>query len=96
MEYIAFIHGNTTSPSTDEEWRGFLELAKSRGMFRGGSEISRGFLAGPGPVPEITARIEGFMLFETDSPGDLRELFQKHPTVIHGGTLEVCEMPLSR
>ena len=94
MEYIVFNY-RSASPSSTEEWSEFLEFARGSGMFRGGSEISRGFIVGPGPDPDITARIEGFMLFETDSPDDLRELLQKHPTVVHGGTVEVCGMPLS-
>jgi len=94
MEYIALIHRGG-SPSSQEEWTDFIELAKRSGMFRGGSEIGSRFVVGPGTVPDVTVSIEGFMRFEGDSWDVLEALLQKYPTVVHGGTLEVCEMPLS-
>ncbi len=95
MEYIAFMHRNTESPAADEEWADFIELAKNSGIFRGGSEIGARFIVGPSAVPDVTVSIDGFMRFESDSRDVLETLLEKHPTVVHGGTVEICEMPLS-
>jgi acetylglutamate kinase len=35
------------------------------------------------------------MRFETDEKVKLLELLQSHPVVVHGGTVELCEMPRS-
>jgi hypothetical protein len=41
----------------------------------------------------ITEGIDGFMRFDADSLEALTDLLKHHPTVVHGGTIEICEMP---
>ena len=33
------------------------------------------------------------MRFDADSLDALTDLLKCHPTVVHGGTIEICEMP---
>ena len=70
---------------TEAEWDRFFELAKESGFFQGGS--------GSGGVPDITEHIDGYMRFAADSLDALTKLLKQHPTVVHGGTIEICEMP---
>ncbi len=93
MEYITFMHGNKDSDSSKEEWDEFFNLASKSGYFRGGSAIGKRSIVGEKAVPDITSHIGGFMRFEVENLNDLVELLGKHPTVLHGGTVEICEMP---
>lgn len=93
MEYILFIHNNTESETTATEWESFFEAARKSGLFLGGSEIANRTLIGRKDVTDITKSIAGFMRFESDSIEAVKSLLGKHPVLIHGGTLELCEMP---
>lgn len=93
MEYITFMHGNTDGPPTNEEWEAFFDLARQSGLFRGGSAIGKRTTLGKGFVPDITDHIEGYMRFDSDRLEDLTELLRQHPVVVHGGTIELCELP---
>ena len=96
MEYITFMHKNKDSgatSATSEEWDRFFDLAKESGLFRGGSAMEQRFTIGGVEVPDITDHIGGYMRFDAESVDELTELLNQHPTVIHGGTVEVCEMP---
>jgi hypothetical protein len=95
MEYITFMHGKKDSSPTPQEWDQFLDVANASGLFRGGSAIGQRFTVGDKEVPDITDHVGGYMRFEADSPGELTELLKQHPTVVHGGTVEVCEAPKS-
>ena len=44
-------------------------------------------------APDITEHVGGYMRFDADCLDKLTELLIHHPTVVHGGTIEVCEMP---
>ena len=93
MEYITFMHANTDTQSTKEEWDTFFNLARECGSFRGGSAIGKRSTVGSKDVPDLTDHIGGFMRFDSDTLDDLTELLGRHPTVLHGGTIEICEMP---
>ena len=93
MEYITFMHSNTDSASSGDEWDRFFELAKESGLFRGGSAIGKRWTVGDKDVPDVTEHVGGYMRFDADSADELTELLEQHPTVVHGGTVEVCEMP---
>ena len=95
MEFILFIHNNTNSTVTDEQWASFINTAKQSGLFLGGSEISNQIQLGKKPVKRITDSIGGFMRFEADNEHMVLELLEKHPIFKQGGTLELCEMPKS-
>ena len=93
MEYITFMHGKKASGATAEEWDRFFDLAKKSGLFRGGSAIGQRFTIGEKEVPDITDNVGGYMRFDAESLDELTDLLKQHPTVVHGGTVEVCEMP---
>ena len=96
MEYITFIHKNENPGApggTEEEWDRFFAVAKESGFFQGGSAIAQRTTIGSGEVADITERIGGFMRFDADSLEALTDLLKHHPTVVHGGTIEICEMP---
>jgi len=95
MEYILFIHNNVDSPTNAELWEAFIADARSGGMFLGGSGRANRTLVGRKPVADITRDIGGFMRFESDDKNQLLELLQKHPVVVQGGSVELCEMPKS-
>lgn len=93
MEYIAFIHRNEQTSSSEEEWARFIALAKESGLFRGGSVIGGRSVVGKKDVPDTTAYIAGYMRFESDSLEALEKLLAHHPEVVHGGSVELCELP---
>lgn len=93
MEYIAFMHENTDSQPSAEEWERFIELARKSLLFRGGSAIGNRTVLGRKAVPDVTEHIGGYMRFDSESHAELTALLEKHPTVAHGGTIEICEMP---
>ena len=93
MEYIAFMHRNTDTASTKEEWDRFFDLARMSGLFQGGSAIGKRSTIGDKGVPDVTNHVGGYMRFDSETPDELNELLRKHPTVLHGGRIEICEMP---
>lgn len=95
MEYILFIHKNVDTPTLDSEWSEFFERARHSGLFLGGSEIGTRSQFGSKPVINVTESVAGFMRFEAENIAELEALLKYHPVAIHGGTLELCEMPKS-
>jgi len=95
MEYILFIHKNTESSIPKEEWDSFFSAALESGIFQGGSEIRNRIQLGEKPVNDITESVGGFMRFESENLEVVKSLLNKHPVLINGGTLELCEMPKS-
>ena len=92
------MHGNTDPGATsgeEEEWNRFFDLAKESGLFRGGSAIGQRTTIGNTEVPNITDNIGGFMRFDAENLDELTDLLKQHPTVVHGGIVEICEMPKS-
>ncbi len=94
MEYITFMHGNSDGKATPDEWNTFFELARDSGLFRGGSEIGERFTVGR-DAPVVMSTVAGYMRFDADDLDELLALLQNHPTILHGGTIEVCELPKS-
>lgn len=95
IEYIALIHKNTDSIPTPDEWSRFIDAATQAGMFRGGSEMGTRHPLGSKPVSDITADVGGYMRFDSDDLSQLEDLLKTHPVIVHGGTIELCEMPES-
>lgn len=93
MEYILFIHKNTDTQIQKEDWDRFFTDAIDSTLFQGGSEISNQILLGEKDVADITDTIGGFMRFESNSIEAVKELLKSHPTLLNGGSLELCEMP---
>lgn len=93
MEYITFMHNNTDTAPTGGEWERFFGLARQSGLFQGGSAMGTRSTIGAKDVPAVTDHIGGYMRFDSESLDDLTELLREHPTVLHGGTIEICELP---
>lgn len=78
-------------------WDSFLSAARQSGVFTGGSAINRGELIGATDVNPISEKLAGHMRFSTHGITDglevIRQLLLIHPTVLNGGTVELCEMP---
>ncbi|HUG11581.1 MAG TPA: hypothetical protein VMM36_11230 [Opitutaceae bacterium] len=95
MQYLLLIHNNVTSNTAEAEWTEFIARAKESGTFRGGSELGARELIGSSTQVSSSAHIEGFMRFESDDKQKILDLLKTHPVVVHGGTVELCEMPES-
>ena len=93
MQYIAFMHCNNDSDTNSDDWERFFELAGKSGVFCGGSAMGRRYTLGEKTVPDITENIGGYMRFETEAFEELTALLEYHPTIMHGGTIEICELP---
>jgi hypothetical protein len=94
-QYILFIHGNTKTNPTPREWDQFFAAAHQSGLFKGGSEIGKRIILGDTQTAHPSQHIVGYMRFDADNKQKLLDLLQQHPVVIHGGSVELCEMPKS-
>jgi len=94
-QYILLIQGNTTSESTLEEWQAFFAAACGSGLFRGGSEIGNRMVVGDAQSAKSTDHIVGYMRFDADDKQQILDVLEKHPVVMHGGSVELCELPVS-
>ncbi len=92
MEYILFIHNNVDSTISDSDWDQFFAEARNSELFQGGSEIGGRILLGEKQIPDITQSIGGFMRFHSESVEALKEFLERHPVLISGGSLELCEL----
>ena len=94
-QYLLLIQRNTkTSPSAGE-WDQFFTAAQQSGFFKGGSALGERWVVGDPESAERTDHIVGFMRFDSADKRALLDLLRKHPVVIHGGAVELCEMPKS-
>lgn len=93
MQYLLLIQYNTTSKSAPAEWDRFFVAAKASGMFLGGSALGERVVVGNPKSAQSTQHIGGFMRFDADDRAKLLELLKQHPVVLHGGSMELCEMP---
>ena len=91
--YILLIQGNATSESSPEEWDAFFTAARQSDLFQGGSRIGKRIVLGDAQSAQATDHIVGYMRFDSDDRQKILELLSKHPVVIHGGSVELCEMP---
>lgn len=93
MQYLALIHGDADSVPSSDEWNEFFQVASRTGMFQGGSALGTRHLIGTKPVADSTDSLFGFMRFDAVELTQLLELLELHPTIRHGGTIELREMP---
>lgn len=94
-QYLLLIHGNAKSNPTAEEWSAFFTVAQESGLFQGGSEIGERVAVGDTDSMKSTEHLVGYMRFDSASREDVLELLKRHPVVLHGGAVELCEMPSS-
>lgn len=94
-QYLVLIHRNAAGQPNPGEWERFFAAARESGMFRGGSEIGHRTLLGRVEEATNSLPLAGYMRFDADDEGLLRQLLAQHPVVLHGGTIELCELPRS-
>jgi hypothetical protein len=94
-QYILLIQNNAKSDSTPEEWDAFFAAARLSGLFQGGSQIGKRTVVGNAQSAKSTDHIVGYMRFDSDDQQKILDLLKQHPVVIHGGSVELCEMPES-
>lgn len=94
-QYILLIQDNLTSPTTAEEWDAFFAAVHSSGLFKGGSEIGDRTRLGNTATAQSTDHVVAYMRFDSDNEEKLLALINQHPVVLHGGTVELCELPKS-
>jgi hypothetical protein len=44
---------------------------------------------------ESTDHVVGYMRFDSEDRQPILDLLEKHPVLLHGGTVELCELPRS-
>jgi len=94
-QYIALIQRNSKSVPTPDEWESFFAAASQSGFFKGGSQIGNRTVIGDCQTARTTDHIVGYMRFDSDDKQQLLDLLESHPVVVHGGSVELCEMPVS-
>ena len=94
-QYLLLIHGNARSQASAEDWSQFFASASASGLFRGGSELGKRVVVGEAEAMDSTAHIVGFMRFDSEDEQPILDLLKGHPVVLHGGSVELCEMPRS-
>ncbi len=94
MQYIALVHNSPEVEAEPEAWSHFFKLASASGLFKGGSAMDRAQMIGSGAASSVANQIGGFMRFDADDLGQLKQLLQKHPVVLGGGSIELFEMPV--
>lgn len=94
-QYLLLIQNNLTSSTTAEEWTTFFSAVHSSGMFKGGSEIGDRTRLGNGTTAQSTDHVVAYMRFDSDDKEKLLSLVNQHPVILHGGTVELCELPKS-
>ena len=92
-QYLLLIQNNAKTPTTPPEWDAFFVAAKASGMFQGGSALGERVVVGDTSSAQSTQHIGGFMRFDADDRTKILELLKRHPVVLHGGSVELCEMP---
>ena len=90
--YILFIIDNATSEPTEEEWQHFFAVAHESALLKGGSEIGDRGIIGDPKAPLHSRHIVGYMRFDAPDSESVLELLKIHPVVLHGGSVELCEM----
>lgn len=94
-QYLLLIQSNLTSPTTAEEWTIFFSAVHSSGLFKGGSEIGDRSRLGNSTTAKSTEHVVAYMRFDSDDKEKLVTLIEQHPVVLHGGTVELCELTKS-
>jgi hypothetical protein len=94
-QYLLLIQGNARTRPTTDEWDRFFAAARATGWFQGGSALGSRTVLGETQTALSSAHLVGYMRFDSDDRAALLELLRQHPIVIHGGSVELCEMPQS-
>lgn len=93
-QYILFIQGNTKTQPNNDEWENFFASARQSDLFKGGSEIGDRVIVGDTQSAVSSDHIVGYMRFDAEDRQSILNLLEQHPTVLHGGSMELCELPM--
>jgi hypothetical protein len=91
-QYIALIRGDYKTPPATADWEAFFAAARQSGCFKGGSAIGNRLVVGAQQAASPADHVAGYMRFDSDDKQALLDLLANHPVVVHGGSLELCEM----
>jgi hypothetical protein len=91
-QYILLIHDNAKTAPIADDWNQFFSAATRSGLFKGGSALGDRTIVGDASATP-SKHIGGFMRFDSDEKKRVIDLLQMHPVVLHGGSVELCEMP---
>jgi len=94
-QYLLLIQGNEKTGTTAEEWERFFVAAQESGTFKGGSEVGKREIIGAIDSACSSAHIVGYMRFDSGDKQKILALLKLHPVVLHGGSVELCELPKS-
>ena len=94
-QYILLIQSNAKTEPTPQEWEDFFAAARQSGLFMGGSEIGKRMALGDVRSAKSTDHIVGYMRFDSDNKQQVVDLLEKHPIILRGGSVELCELPES-
>lgn len=75
-----------------DEWDTFFSLARESGLFRGGSAIGEREIIGDTTSAKSSDFIGAYMTFDSENKDQILGLLQKHPVVMHGGSVELCQL----
>jgi hypothetical protein len=92
-QYLVLIQGNPKGNPTPGEWEAFFEAARQSQLFKGGSALGARVTIGDAQSAKPTDHVVGYMRFDSDDRGALLQLLATHPIVVHGGSVELCEIP---
>jgi hypothetical protein len=95
-QYIVLIQNNARSEIASGDWRDFFAAAQQSGLFKGGSAIANRIVVGNAALAKSTDHIVGYMRFDSDDQQPILDPLKQHPVVVHGGSVELCQMPESR
>jgi hypothetical protein len=94
-QYLLLIQGNEKTETTAEEWERFFVAVKASGTFKGGSKVGKREIVGDISSAHSSEYIVGYMRFDAGDKLQILELLKQHPVVLHGGSVELCELPES-
>lgn len=94
-QYLLLVQGHLESRTTPEEWNAFFAAAEESDHFRGGSEIGRRTVLGNVATAQSTDHVVAYMRFDAEDQQQLLDLLKMHPVLLHGGSVELCELPRS-
>ena len=76
-----------------QDWAPYIERMIATGKFRGGSGLGNGVVVSKrDDRSDQACVVTGFMRFEAETIGEVRELVQGNPVYDAGGEVEVLEL----
>jgi hypothetical protein len=90
------MHNDVESQTQPQEWDHYISRLRSSGSFGGGSSIGKGIGFKKGTASEaISHWLGGYMILTAETLDDAKALVEGNPVLLHGGTVEVRDLPRS-